>query len=168
MGCNFIPSTAINQLEMWQKETWDSKTIDRELGFNDMRVFLHDLAYQQDTEGFLKRMDAYLDLAVQTMTRQLAGRRIARRIPLSSEDDYALWCVPAAEKGTPCLVVWTTGEAHRLRVPLPEEVPAAGLSAMNGYGQPQAFSLEGHKLRLKAEPLPAYFRWPAERHSKKR
>ena len=49
---------------MWQKETWDPKTIDRELGwaadlgFNVMRVFLHDLAYQQDAEGFLKRMDA--------------------------------------------------------------------------------------------------------------
>lgn len=32
-GANFIPSTAINQLEMWQKETFDPTTIDRELGF---------------------------------------------------------------------------------------------------------------------------------------
>ena len=48
-GCNFIPSTAINQLEMWQAETFDPITIDRELGyaqgigFNVVRVFLHDL-----------------------------------------------------------------------------------------------------------------------------
>ena len=49
VGCNFLPSTAINQLEMWQAETFDPETIDRELGWlagfgmNSMRVFLHDL-----------------------------------------------------------------------------------------------------------------------------
>jgi hypothetical protein len=32
VGCNFIPSTAINQLEMWQEETFDRATIERELG----------------------------------------------------------------------------------------------------------------------------------------
>lgn len=29
-GCDFIPSTAINQLEMWQAASFDSSTIDRE------------------------------------------------------------------------------------------------------------------------------------------
>ena len=33
VGCNFSPSTAINQLEMWQPETFDPATIDRELGW---------------------------------------------------------------------------------------------------------------------------------------
>jgi len=33
VGCDFIPSTAINQLEMWQAETFDTATIDRELGW---------------------------------------------------------------------------------------------------------------------------------------
>lgn len=32
VGCNFIPSTAINQLEMWQAETFDPVTIAREMG----------------------------------------------------------------------------------------------------------------------------------------
>jgi hypothetical protein len=65
-GCNFIPSTAINQLEMWQSETFDLETIDRELGwaadlgFNAMRVYLHDLAWRQDPEGFKERIDQYL------------------------------------------------------------------------------------------------------------
>jgi hypothetical protein len=69
VGCNFIPSTAINQLEMWQAETWDPATIDRELGwaadlgFSSVRVFLHDLPWQQDREGFLRRMDQFLALA---------------------------------------------------------------------------------------------------------
>jgi hypothetical protein len=57
-GCDFIPSTAINQLEMWQAESFDSATINRELGyaqsigFNCMRVFLHHLAWQKDAVGF--------------------------------------------------------------------------------------------------------------------
>lgn len=68
-GANFLPSTAINQLEMWQASTFDPKTIDRELGwaegigFNAMRVFLHSLAYQQDPAGFKKRVDQYLGIA---------------------------------------------------------------------------------------------------------
>lgn len=69
VGSNFIPSTAINQLEMWQADTFDPKTIDRELGwaaglgFNTMRVFLHDLLWEQDAEGFTKRMKEYLAIA---------------------------------------------------------------------------------------------------------
>lgn len=68
-GCNFIPSNAINQLEMWQEETFDLNTIDRELGwaeelgFNCMRVFLHHLLWEQDRDGFVKRIGSYLDCA---------------------------------------------------------------------------------------------------------
>lgn len=70
-GANFIPSTAINQLEMWQEESFDPETIDRELGFaegigfNSMRVYLHHLAWQTDPEGFKERMNQYLDIADQ-------------------------------------------------------------------------------------------------------
>jgi hypothetical protein len=52
VGANFLPSTAINELEMWQADTFDPTTIDRELGWaeaigmNTMRVFLHDLLWQ--------------------------------------------------------------------------------------------------------------------------
>lgn len=68
-GANFIPSTAINQLEMWQEETFDPQTIDRELGwaegigFNTMRVYLYSLAWKADPSGFKKRMDQYLGIA---------------------------------------------------------------------------------------------------------
>ncbi|MDE1192178.1 MAG: glycoside hydrolase family 2 TIM barrel-domain containing protein [Arachidicoccus sp.] len=68
-GCNFIASTAINQLEMWQAETFDSATIDRELGwaqnlgFNCVRVFLHHLAWEIDKQGFKNRIDTYLNIA---------------------------------------------------------------------------------------------------------
>jgi len=69
VGCNFSPSTAINQLEMWQAESFDPTTIDRELGwaeqlgFTSVRVFLHQLLWQQDKDGFLKRMDQFLSIA---------------------------------------------------------------------------------------------------------
>jgi hypothetical protein len=69
VGANFIPSTAINQLEMWQADTFDPQTIDRELGWaasigmNAMRVFLHDLAWDQDPSGLKDRMRQYLAIA---------------------------------------------------------------------------------------------------------
>ena len=68
-GCNFIPSNAINQLEMWQAETFDPETIDRELGWaatigmNCMRVYLHHAAWNVDRDGFKNRMRQYLDIA---------------------------------------------------------------------------------------------------------
>jgi hypothetical protein len=69
VGSNFAPSTAINQLEMWQAATFDARTIDRELGWaeslgmNTMRVFLHNLLWTQDPKGFLDRMDQFLTIA---------------------------------------------------------------------------------------------------------
>jgi hypothetical protein len=69
VGCNYTPRSAINQLEMWQADTWDPKWIDQELGwaqdlgFTSVRVFLHDLAWKQDREGFLRRMEQFLEIA---------------------------------------------------------------------------------------------------------
>ena len=69
VGANFIPSTAINQLEMWQAETFDSLTIDKELGWaaslgmNTVRVYLHDQLYEQDSLGFYRRINTFLNIA---------------------------------------------------------------------------------------------------------
>jgi len=68
-GANFNPSTAINQLEFWQAESFDPETIDRELGWaeniglNCMRVYLHHLAWEVDSVGFKDRMNEYLAIA---------------------------------------------------------------------------------------------------------
>lgn len=68
-GADYIPSTAINQLEMWQDDTFDPITIDHELGlaedigFNSMRVYLHHLAWQVDSSGFKKRIKEYLNIS---------------------------------------------------------------------------------------------------------
>ena len=77
VGADFLPSTAINQLEMWQAETFDSATIDRELGWahnigmNVMRVYLHDLAWQEDPEGFKNRMNRYLAISTKNQIKTL-------------------------------------------------------------------------------------------------
>ena len=69
VGANFLPSTAINQLEMWQAETFDSDTIDKELGWakslgmNVMRVYLHDLVWKNDEQGLYDRMNTLLQIA---------------------------------------------------------------------------------------------------------
>ncbi len=70
-GADFLPSTAINQLEMWQADTFDTTTINRELtwaeslGFNTLRVFLHNLVWQQDAKGLKKRINIFLTIAEQ-------------------------------------------------------------------------------------------------------
>lgn len=69
VGADYLPSNAINQLEMWQASTFDSVINDRELGwaenigFNTMRVFLHSVAWKQDKEGFKKRINTFLNIA---------------------------------------------------------------------------------------------------------
>jgi hypothetical protein len=69
VGCNFLPSTASNQLELWQAATFDPATIERELGWaadlgmNCIRIFLHDLVWVTDGERFLERVELVLGLA---------------------------------------------------------------------------------------------------------
>lgn len=68
-GCNFTPSSAINQIEMWQAGSFDPDLIDAELalaasiGMTTVRVFLHDLLWAEDPQAFLERIDQFLGLA---------------------------------------------------------------------------------------------------------
>jgi len=69
VGPNYIPSTASNQLEMWQAATFDPTTIDRELGLaeglgmNTVRVFLHYLLWRTDASGLERRIGIFLRIA---------------------------------------------------------------------------------------------------------
>ena len=77
VGSNYMPASAINQLEMWQAESFDLKTIDKELGYaeslgmNPMRVFLHEMVWRQDAKGFKKRIDQFLDLCAKHKIRPM-------------------------------------------------------------------------------------------------
>jgi hypothetical protein len=77
VGSNYLPADAINELEMWQADTFDARRIDKELGWgqgigiNTMRVFLQDQLWKQDPEGFKKRLDAFLTIAARHHIRPL-------------------------------------------------------------------------------------------------
>ncbi len=77
VGSNYVPKSAINELEMWQEATFDPDQIDKELGWaeamgmNTMRVFLHDLLWQQDAAGFRRRIDQFLTIAARHHIRPL-------------------------------------------------------------------------------------------------
>jgi len=69
VGSNYVPSDAINELDMWQASSFDPARIDQELGWaqglgmTTMRVFLHNLLWDQDRDGFKKRIDTFLTIA---------------------------------------------------------------------------------------------------------
>ena len=71
VGANFITSSSINQLEFWQEETFNQELIDKELelsasiGMNAHRVYLHDLLWEQDSLGFLNRINK--DVSIKTL-----------------------------------------------------------------------------------------------------
>jgi len=77
VGANYIPATAINELEMWQADTFDPKRIEVELGWaesigmNTMRVFLHDLLWRDDAAGFRKRINTFLGIAAKHHIRPM-------------------------------------------------------------------------------------------------
>ena len=77
VGANFVPSDAINQLEMFQSETWNPALNDKELGLaesvgmNTARVFLQDQLWSSDPDGFKKRLDEFLTIAAKHHIRPM-------------------------------------------------------------------------------------------------
>ena len=69
VGCNYVPSYAINQFEFWQPETFNPEIIDRELGyaesigFNTLRIYLHEMLWYADKDGFKSRINQFMDIA---------------------------------------------------------------------------------------------------------
>ena len=68
-GFNYIPSSAVNSLEMWQRETYDASTTERELGwakqlgFNTCRVYLPFILWQHEPQELLRRIEQFLQIA---------------------------------------------------------------------------------------------------------
>ena len=91
-------------------------------------------------------------VAVQTLTRQLPGCRIARRLATATNDDWALLLVNGA--GDQKLAAWTTGEPHSLT--LDAGIAAADVSAVDGQGQPLQIKAAGNALALDLQNAPQY------------
>jgi len=68
-GVNYVPSSAVNMLEWWQKETFDPATIDRELkwaqesGYNSIRCNLSFEVWRVDPQGLMQRLDQFFGIA---------------------------------------------------------------------------------------------------------
>ena len=68
-GCNFLPSTAVNFIDMWQAASFDPETIERELGwardigFNSLRTNLPFDVWRADRNGLVERIDRFLSIA---------------------------------------------------------------------------------------------------------
>jgi len=71
MGCNFIPSNCINNIEIWQEYNFDKvlNVIDKELGiaeetgFNSVRMVMPFFVWKYQTKGCKRRLDQFLSLA---------------------------------------------------------------------------------------------------------
>lgn len=69
VGCNYVPTYAINQYEFWQEETFNPDIIDKELslarsiGFNAVRIYLHEGLWYADAKGFKSRINRFLEIA---------------------------------------------------------------------------------------------------------
>ncbi len=76
-GANFVPSDAINELEMFQAATFNPALMDRELnlgesmGMNTMRIFLQDQLWQADASGFRQRIETVLALSAKHHIRPI-------------------------------------------------------------------------------------------------
>jgi endo-1,4-beta-mannosidase len=84
VGANYNNRSAINQFEMWQADTFNPKEIDQELGWaadmgmNVMRVYLHNMLWEEDAAGLKQRMETFLQIADKhkiRAVRQLLGSR---------------------------------------------------------------------------------------------
>ena len=68
-GFNYVPSTAVNDIDMWQESSFDPITISKELmlaresGYNSARVFLHYLVWKENSETFKNRINEFLEIA---------------------------------------------------------------------------------------------------------
>ncbi len=95
--------------------------------------------------------------ALRTLTHQLAGYRIARRLSLAGEDDYALVCENPGQPDK--LAAWTLGEAHSLRLRLAE--PGSGaFTAVASDGAAVSPKLDGSALVLELSAAPQYVTLP--------
>jgi hypothetical protein len=69
VGANYNNRSAINQFEMWQADSFNPREIDQELGWaagmgmNIMRVYLHNMLWEEDAKGLKQRMETFLQIA---------------------------------------------------------------------------------------------------------
>jgi hypothetical protein len=90
--------------------------------------------------------------AAQTLTRELAGYRISRRLAAGSDKDFVLLLADAA--GRRKLAAWTLGEPHA--VTLDGLAPEGKVTGVTLGGEPFTPKVVGKKLVLDLDAAPKY------------
>ena len=70
-GCNYMPANCANRIDMWQELDCEKHfaaadtelALARKIGFNTIRVILEFVVWDQDHDGFMARLERFLDLA---------------------------------------------------------------------------------------------------------
>ncbi len=68
-GVNYVPRYAVNSVEMWMADTFDTDCIDQELGwareagYTAIRVPLQYAVWADDPDGFMDRVERFMDIA---------------------------------------------------------------------------------------------------------
>jgi polysaccharide biosynthesis protein PslG len=99
----------------------------------------------------LKPKPAYV--AIQTLTRELSGYRIARRVSLAGDKDYVLLCTNQA--GGQKLAAWTLGEPHEVSL----EISLKGAekpTVLGSTGEGLIPKIAAGRLVLELESAPQY------------
>lgn len=92
-------------------------------------------------------------IATQTLTRQLSGFRIDRRLDVGRPDAWVLLCVNRA--GDRKLAAWTTGQPAEATLDL-EFLGVSPVAAVDGQGRPVPLRTDSAKLKLVLQPAPLY------------
>lgn len=75
LGCNYLPSYAVNFIEFWQRDRFDPRAIAAELqlaastGLNSLRVNLSYVNWKHEGDRHLQNADRFLELAAQAGLR---------------------------------------------------------------------------------------------------
>jgi len=91
--------------------------------------------------------------AIRTLTRELSGYRIARRISLAGDKDYMLLCTNQA--GGQKLAAWTLGEPHEVSVRI-DLKGADKLTAVTSTGEALSPKIDSGRLVLELTSAPQY------------
>jgi polysaccharide biosynthesis protein PslG len=92
-------------------------------------------------------------VAIKTLTHELAGYRIVRRLALANDKDYALLCEDPS--GGQKLAAWTLGEPHPVSLEMSLKGEAKP-TAVRGSGEPFTPKVESSRLLLDLGPAPLY------------
>ncbi|HTL55834.1 MAG TPA: cellulase family glycosylhydrolase [Candidatus Limnocylindrales bacterium] len=92
-------------------------------------------------------------LAIQTLTRQLSGFRISRRLPVGDEHDFILLC--ADDAGKQAVVGWCLAEPHTVRIEV-TVTHAADLTGVKSDGTSFHPKADSDSLVLELSTAPQY------------